>query len=79
MKNVWLEKSTVGGVVVILKFNWGCSSLKVSRAGFGPESLERKNVGREAKRVMHSAPLMLPYSAIVFLLTSHLTLAALMD
>lgn len=42
-----LEKSTVRGVVVILKFNWGCSSLKVSKAGFGPESLERKNVGRE--------------------------------
>lgn len=45
-----LEKCTVSRVVVIhyiLKINWGCSSLKVSKAGFGPESLEWKNVGWE--------------------------------
>lgn len=42
-----LEKYTVSRVVVILyvlKINLGCSSLKVSKAGFGPESLEWKNL-----------------------------------
>lgn len=74
-----LKKSTVGGVFVVLKFNWGCRSLKVSKAGFGPESLERKQFGEGSECVMLSAPLMLPYSTIMVPSTSRLTPAARVD